>query len=274
MLHDIYPHTFANEFKPDMPIREDDYVFCFAENNILVKKSGDQYELPLKKDIGEVKSGLFFFTLNDKSCFWVLDEVDLPSDDFVYHDVTSFQSFQQKELDWSTMVARQLKTWYERNKFCGKCGSPNQWKTDERAIVCSSCNNVLYPQIAPAIIVAIFKNDQILLAHNVNFREGFYSLVAGYVDVGESIEDAVRREVREEVGIEIKNIRYYNSQPWPYSGSMMIGFLADADGNQTIQVDNHEIEHADWFGRDNLPNHPIARSIAGEIIDKFVNGEL
>nr|WP_321451589.1 NAD(+) diphosphatase [uncultured Carboxylicivirga sp.] len=274
MIQDIFPHTFRNEFLPNLKIQEEDYVFCFHKNSVLLKKHGSQYAIPQKKDIDDVVSSLFFFTLNNKPCFWVLDEVALPSDEFRYHDVTSFQSLEQKELDWSTMVAMQLKNWYERNRFCGKCGSQTKAQEEERALFCPSCQNMIYPQIAPAIIVAIFCNDKLLLAHNANFREGFYSLVAGYVDIGESIEDAVRREVREEVGLKIKNIRYYNSQPWPYSGSMMIGFIAEAEEGQTIQVDNKEIEHADWYTRDNLPNHPVERSIAGEIIEKFVNGEL
>ena len=274
MLQNIHPHTFKNEFLPNQQIQEDDYVFCFHQNNVLLKKNGDEFEIPLKKDIGKVDTTVFLFILNEKPCFWVLDEVQLPSNEFVYHDVTSYQSFQQKELDWSTMVAMQLKNWYERNRFCGKCGTPTTMREEERALVCPSCNHTVYPQIAPAIIVAIFCNDKLLLAHNTNFPESFYSLVAGYVDVGESIEDAVRREVREEVGIQIKNIRYYKSQPWPYSSSMMIGFLADADEGQIIKVDNKEIEHADWYSRDNLPNHPHTRSIAGEIIEKFVNREL
>jgi NAD+ diphosphatase len=165
-------------------------------------------------------------------------------------------------------------SWYAHNKFCGKCGGLTVLKNDERAISCPSCQTTIYPKISPAIIVAIFSNDKILLARGVNFRDGFYSLVAGYVDIGESIEDAVVREVKEEVGLDIKNIRYYKSQPWPFSGSMMIGFIAEADDTQPIRIDEREIIDAAWFSHTNLPNHPQNRSIAGEIIEKFVKGEL
>jgi NAD+ diphosphatase len=122
--------------------------------------------------------------------------------------------------------------------------------------------------------VAILCNDKILLAQGVSFRSSFYSLVAGYADIGESLEDAVVREVKEEVGLDIKNIRYYKSQPWPFSGSMMIGFIAEADDTQPISIDKKEIINAAWFTRGNLPIHPVAISIAGEIIEKFEKKEL
>ena len=122
--------------------------------------------------------------------------------------------------------------------------------------------------------MAILCKDKILLAHNANFEEKRYSLVAGYADVGESLEETVMREVKEEVGLEVKNIRYYKSQPWAFSGSLMIGFTAEAEDNQAISPDMVEITDASWFSRDNLPNHPPKVSIAGEMIEKFEKGEL
>jgi NAD+ diphosphatase len=171
-------------------------------------------------------------------------------------------------------VGFQLRNWYLQNKFCGKCGSKTKEKQDERAIICPTCHAVVFPQKSPAIIVAIVCNDKILLAHNYNFEENRYSLVAGYVEIGESLEETVKREVKEEVGLDIKNIRYYKSQPWPFSGSMMIGFFAEADDTQPICPDNIEITEAKWFCRGNLPNHPPKISIAGEMIDKFEKGEI
>ncbi len=132
----------------------------------------------------------------------------------------------------------------------------------------------MYPKISPAIIVAIINGDKILLANNNNFRSNWYSLVAGYADIGESLEETVKREVKEEIGIDVTNIKYYKSQPWPFSGSMMIGFFAYADKAQAIQVDNKEISHAAWYKRGSLPNHPTNLSIAGEMIDLFENNQL
>jgi NAD+ diphosphatase len=133
---------------------------------------------------------------------------------------------------------------------------------------------IVYPKISPAIIVAIICRNKILLARNSSFPGSWYSLVAGYVDIGESLEEAVTREVKEEVGLDIRNIRYYKSQPWPFSGSMMVGFVADADEDQTISIDMKEIAEAAWFQRGKLPNHSLNVSIAGEMIERFDKGEL
>jgi NAD+ diphosphatase len=165
--------------------------------------------------------------------------------------------------------------WYSQNRFCGKCGTAMQHRTDERALTCPSCNTSVFPKISPAIIVAIICRDKILLARNSNFPGRWYSLIAGYADIGESLEETLEREVREEVGLNVTNIRYYKSQPWPLSGSMMIGFTAEADDSQKIVIDEREITEASWFTRGSLPEYPSsAISIAGEMIDKFNRGEL
>ena len=238
-------------------------------------QNSEGFEIPKKKDlIGHTPDGIFLFTLNNVNCFLVRDCTIPENDQYTYLEINYFRTISRGEIDWCSIVAFQLMNWYEQNKFCGKCGALNVHKHDERAMICPSCQITIYPKISPAIIVAILCNDKILLARGASFRDDFYSLVAGYVDIGESIEDAVIREVKEEVGLDIKNIRYYKSQPWPFSGSMMIGFIADADEEQPIRIDNDEIIAAAWFTRNNLPNHPANRSIAGELIEKFVNGEL
>lgn len=275
MIQDIHPHLFNNTFIVNTGIQQDDHIFHFKGNSLLIKENGHGYEIPIKRELKGVSSdGLFLFTLNNVNCFLVWDCVEPDESNFAYHEINFLRNISQKEIDWTAVVALQLKNWYEQNRFCGKCGSPTVPKQDERAIVCPSCQSTLYPTISPAIIVAIRCDDKILLARNANFKNGFFSLVAGYVDIGESIQDTVRREVKEEVGLEIKNIRYYDSQPWPFSGSMMIGFTAEADGKQPIQIDNNEIVEAAWFTRNNLPNRPPNRSIAGEMIDRFIKGEL
>ena len=275
MIQDIHPHRFSNEFVKTSGIQESDYVFHFKENSLLLKQNGEEAEIPRKKDLKEIDSdGIFLFSLDNTRCFLVWDCEVPDNDNFAYREINYFRTIAQKEIDWASIVAYQLMTWYTQNKFCGRCGGATIRKEEERAVFCPSCQTTIYPKISPAIIVAILSNDKILLARGANFRNNFYSLVAGYVDIGESIEDAVVREVKEEVGLDIHNIRYYKSQPWPFSGSMMIGFIADADDKQPIKIDNKEIAEAAWFSRNSLPNHPQNRSIAGELIEKFVRGEL
>lgn len=275
MIQDIRPHQFDNSFVNSSDILEDDYVFCFKGNALLLIHNGNTQEIPRKKDVAKCPSkGTFLFTLNNTHCFLVWDCPGQKKSPFLYHEIKFRNIIHEKEIDWCSGVAFQLKNWYEQNKFCGQCGGSTEQKISERAITCPSCKTSLYPSISPAIIVAILCKDKILLARGVNFPKGYYSLVAGYVDTGESIEGAIIREVKEEVGIDIKNIRYYNSQPWPFSGSMMIGFIAEADEEQAIIVDKNEIAEAAWFSRSSLPNYPPDRSIAGEIIDKFKTKKL
>lgn len=270
MIQDILPHHFDNTFQSKSYIEANDFVFHFRDNALLLKKEKGEFHLPRKEELNSCASeGIFMFELNHTACFLVWDCESTKNAMLAYYEVSFRNPFCQKEIDWSAGVALQLKNWYQAHKFCGKCGSVTKHKQDERAILCPSCKSILFPHISPAIIVAILCEDKILLARGASFPEGYFSLIAGYLDVGESIEDAVRREVREEVGVEIKNIRYYNSQPWPFSGSMMIGFIAEAKEHQDIKIDGLEILEADWFQGDKLPNYPPDRSIAGEIIEKF-----
>ena len=159
--------------------------------------------------------------------------------------------------------------WFLNNRYCGRCGSKTELKKEERVIVCHECNLEIFPKILPAVIVAIICNNKILLAKGKNYKGDFYALIAGYVDIGESIEETVIREVKEEVGLDIKNIKYYKSQPWPFSSSLMLGFTAEADDTQQIIIDEKEIKEAGWFTRGNLPTHASSLSISGELIAAF-----
>jgi NAD+ diphosphatase len=277
MIHDIYPHRFSNQYLANRSIGETDYILHYQENTLLLKAKGEELTIPQKKDFPDISDkmeSVFLFSLNEVPCFLVWDDLKADESQFEYKDIGFFRTTNQKEIAWVSIVGLHLRNWYNQNKFCGKCGSKTQHKNDERAMVCPSCNTVVYPKISPAIIVAIISNDKILLAHNANFVGNWYSLIAGYVDVGETLEETLVREVKEEVGLDVWNIRYYKSQPWALSGSMMIGYIAEADESQAICIDGKEITDAAWFSRGNLPGHPSTISIAGEMIEKFERGEL
>jgi NAD+ diphosphatase len=153
-------------------------------------------------------------------------------------------------------------------RFCGRCGAQNRQLLTERAKSCSACGLVTYPRISPAIIVLVQNGDRVLLARSPRFPPGQYSIIAGFVESGENLEHAVRREVREETGIEITGIRYTGSEPWPFPDSLMIGFTAEYAGGE-IRIDNHEIVSAGWFDRDHLPLLPPPMSISRAIIDRW-----
>jgi NAD+ diphosphatase len=165
--------------------------------------------------------------------------------------------------------AVQMVSFVSTHRFCGRCGRPTRLVSGEHSVRCDSCDISFYPRIAPAIIVLIRRGEQALLAHAGRFRAGMYSTLAGFVEMGESLEQTLAREVREEVAIEVTNIRYFGSQPWPFPHSLMVGFTADYASGE-IRVDGEEIVDARWFSRDELPNLPPNPSIARQLIDAWL----
>ena len=181
------------------------------------------------------------------------------------------QVFQRFETDGvqAAGLAGHLLAWHRNHQYCSRCGKPNEDKEGERAKICPECGLINYPRLSPAIIVAVVRDGKILLAHSTRFPEDFYSVLAGFVEPGETLEDCVRREVFEEVMVSVKNISYFGSQPWPFPDSLMVGFTAEYAGGE-IKEDGVEISHADWFPPDRLPRIPPRISIARKLIDWFV----
>jgi NAD+ diphosphatase len=175
-----------------------------------------------------------------------------------------------EELIWIAGRANQLVDWSRNHQFCGQCGHPTEGKSEERAKICPACGLINYPRLSPAVIVAVVNGDRLLLASNKRFKSGFYSVLAGFVEPGETLEACVTREIKEEVGIRVNNIRYFGSQPWPFPNSLMVGFLADYAGGE-INADPSEIVDAAWFSADNLPPIPPKITIARHLIDWFVD---
>ncbi|MDR1177219.1 MAG: NAD(+) diphosphatase [Spirochaetaceae bacterium] len=169
--------------------------------------------------------------------------------------------------------AYHLVQWREHSRYCGRCGAENTDHPEELARLCPVCGGLEFPRIAPAVITVVTSGDRILLAHNVRFINRVYSLIAGFVEAGETPEDTVAREIREEVGLEVSGIRYISSQPWPFPNSLMLGFTACCAGG-SIQVDGKEIEDARWFSRDELPELSQYGSISRYLIDRWIQGEL
>ncbi len=165
-------------------------------------------------------------------------------------------------------LAVQLIEWDRTYLFCSKCGAGLKMRQDVRAKECSQCDFLVFPRISPAVIVAVQRDDRILLARSAHFAQGLYSVIAGFVEPGETLEEAVQREVKEEVGIEVKNIRYFGSQPWPFPDSLMVGFTAEYAGGE-IRIDGQEIVDAGWFKTEDFPLIPDRVSISRRLIDWF-----
>ena len=192
---------------------------------------------------------------------------------FAYREISIFRSL---PFDTAALITTSwhLWSWYKSHHFCGKCGQALRPAASERALQCDNCGCMVFPTISPAIIVAITCGDRILLARNANSPFANYALVAGYVEVGETLEHAVRREVLEEVGVHIRNLRYLGDQPWGISGSHMFAFHAEADDNEPIRIQQNELSDAKWFDRSELPERTHAVSIAHELIERFRKSKL
>ena len=160
--------------------------------------------------------------------------------------------------------------WDKHHQYCGSCGTKTLHPKQEFERVCPQCQLSFFPRISPSVIVRIRKDDQILMARSPHFPAGVLGLIAGFVDSGESLEETVHREVKEEVGINVKNVTYFNSQPWPFPDSLMVAFTADYDSGEIV-IDNNEISEAAWYRYDQLPGLPSMQySIAFTLIHDFI----
>ena len=265
------------KFKPMVhgDIERNDNELWFLVNNgqLLVKVDVDYMRIPYFKDIKNLNldfnKGYCLGEFKDGICFGIEINEDIEiNEELKIISLYEAGILLEEELFFIAGRANQIVHWDKTHKFCGKCGSETKNKEDEKAKICTKCNFVTYPVISPAIIVAITKEDEILLAHNKGFKDNKYGIIAGFVDPGESLEECVKREVFEEVVIKIKNIKYYGSQIWPCPNSLMIGFSAEYESGE-IKVDGKEIVKAGWFKKDNFPKIPDKMSIARKMIDYF-----
>jgi NAD+ diphosphatase len=247
------------------------WYFIFNSTEMLVKMDAESPGIPNSEEV-KSQEAIFCFKqylgeLEGHPCYCVeTDERFQPPEGLAFRELRSLLG--QIEEDIFLLAGRsfQIVNWNKMNKFCGKCGALTEAQRSELSKKCPSCGSVFYPRISPAVITAVVRGDEILLAHNKNFRPNWYSVLAGFVEPGETFEDCVVREVMEEVGIRVKNIRYFGSQPWPFPDSLMVGFVAEHESGE-ILVDGVEIEEAAWYRFDNLPHRPMTTTIAGQLID-------
>ena len=251
------------------------YWFVFCKTDIMLKKESEHYTNPLSEEppvaLHPWTHGLNVTPMED----WTEVKavmIDQPITDNPLYEMCGLRpSFYHlsKELYLKAGKCHELLYWDNNTTFCGVCGAPMKMHTDISKR-CTNCGNEVWPQLATAVIVLVHRGNEVLLVHARNFKTDFYGLVAGFVETGETLEEAVHREVEEETGIKIKNIRYFGSQPWPYPCGLMVGFNADYDGGD-IHLQQSELSKGAWFTKDNLPTIPEPLSIARMILDDWIN---
>ncbi|MBQ3077088.1 MAG: NAD(+) diphosphatase [Clostridia bacterium] len=269
MLSDIAPHKFVNAYSLDKPT-PDDYALCYTRNDILLTGAeGEPRAIPTFEQLpGDLlEKGEYAFELDGIRFFLVREkfELELPPAGTSFVPLSQLSTFLPRHVSFTCHTGAHLYRFKRDRAFCGRCGKPMSNSEVERAVVCE-CGAVEYPKIAPAIIVAITdEKDRLVCIRGRNFKGTGYGLVAGFVEFGETFEEAVQREVMEEVGIRIKNVTYYKSQPWPFPDSIMIGFFAELDGDDTLHIQESELSEAVWIPREQLPDTPTSTSISQEL---------
>ena len=260
MLQDLEYGRLENEFHNVYP-SDEDIVVCFKGNMALVNRSeNNELRLPTYKDVlawaavnnwenwNENKTQ-YVFRLQDVNYFIWWGEGGEPADpSYAYESTMTLRQLTSKNIAFGIMTAWHLFDWYRSNRFCGRCGNKTVHDSKERMMRCPHCNNMIFPKIAPSVIVGVTHGDRLLLSKYANRNYTRYGMIAGFTEIGETVEETVIREVMEEVGLKVKNIRYYKTQPWGVTGGLLIGYYCDLDGDdETITLDQDELATAEFF---------------------------
>lgn len=267
------PDSFVSIAKdPNERVPDDSLYFVFLRNNLL---SIVEHGIPraitadeFRWVDAEVDAKIYLGTWRNQHCY-ALDANGSVPPGYSSGELRSWLGRVESSLFYLAGRAKQIIEWNRDHAFCGRCGEETLDHPRDRAKVCRSCRLTVYPRLSPSIIVLVRNGDRMLLARNTQWTHGMFSTIAGFVEPGESIEQTVHREILEEVGIQVNNIQYMGSQPWPFPNSLMLGFHADYKGGEIV-CEDQEIAEARWFRFDDLPNTPGTTAISGWLIDAFV----
>lgn len=269
MFQDIAPHVYHNEFSLK-PAADGDWIFVFSEKGLLCRVEDNAIVLPTLGQLGPAfASSQRLFSIDDRGCYLWEGAVPEAPMGWDYHPTRPLRDCRADEKLFAAAAAGSLRRWYTHNRFCGQCGTLLVHGTKERSQVCPACGNTVYPKICPAVIAAVYDGDRLILTRYRGRPFTKYALIAGFNEIGERIEDTVRREVLEEVGVHVKNLRFYKSQPWTFTDSLLMGFFAELDGSDRITVQEDELSEARWFRRDEIPTDHSGISLTGEMIEYF-----
>ena len=274
MIQDMERGRLENEFYIKEP-SDGDAVLFYRGNDVLIKDTdGGEADFPLFSEVKALfgEDGyIYLFALGGRNYFMPESFCAAESDGWRYEGVRGLYTIMPKELCFAAMTGKHLYYWYGSNRFCGVCGEKTQRDTRERMLYCPRCGNMMYPRINPAVIIGVTDKDRLLMSRYAGRLTGRLALIAGYTEIGETLEQTVIREVKEETGLDVCNIRYYKSQPWGIDGNILMGFFCDLKGDDTIKIDENELSFAGWFSREEITCTDNGISLTEEMISFFKN---
>ena len=276
MIQDIGSHLYDRSYSL-RPAEEQDYALCYRQGKVLLRRMAENvWALPRFADFPtelrpDLTTARHFFALDGVGC--CLCDPD-PAEDALgegweYCSYQTLRTVRPMEVAFAAITGAQLDRWYKSRAYCGRCGAKMQPSEIERAMNCPECGLIEYPKISPAVIVAVTDGDKLLLTRYADRPYRGPALIAGFVEIGETLEDTVRREVLEEVGLHVKNIRYYKNQPWSFTDTLLCGFYCELDGEAEIQLDRNELCEGVWMARHELPERENDVSLTSEMIEMF-----
>ncbi|NLL93171.1 MAG: NAD(+) diphosphatase [Clostridiales bacterium] len=272
MIQDI-DGIFKNEYE-NVEVTGDDYVIVTTGREVLSCYENNIVTFPQFKEIGHYNQIHYLFKIDNSRYFGVSNASGYPIK-YRFNSVEIFREALPRNARFAGITGFGLCSWYDKNHYCGRCGSVMFHDDRERMMKCCECGNMSYPTISPAIIVGVIDGDKILMTKYAGRDYKKYALIAGFNEIGETLEKTVEREVMEEVGIKVKNIRYYKSQPWAFTGTILVGFFADLDGDGTITLDENELAEGVWYKRSDIGDEFADDiTLTREMIIAFKNNEI
>ena len=271
MIQDIYPHKFNNQYDKEAGPVDRSPVLVFQGDKVLADTNG-WLRIPSVAEMPENVKLRFAFKLDNISYF-LAENSDVNIDGYTFTNIREIRGMKncEKHQIFALMTGKHLSDWYRDTSFCGRCGTKMNHSETERAMKCPDCGYTAYPRIMPAVIVGITNGDKMLIT---KYKTGYQhnALVAGFTEIGETLEETVKREVMEETGLTVTNIRYYKSQPWGIANDILAGFFCDVCGDTEIHMDENELKYAQWIERDDIMLQPDSASLTNEMMMIFKEG--
>ncbi len=276
MIQDIEPRIFNNKFN-NKKAEPQDLFLSYEGDTVLVREDKDKLWYPSFSDFEKdyphlIDDAQFLFTI-DEINYYLVDEKSLDSaEGWTYATTNRFRTELKYWRSFAGAVGWQLNRWYSNHRFCSKCGKTMKRSEKERMLYCESCGFQTYPTISPCVIVAVHDGNRLLLTKYAGRAYTRYALVAGFAEIGESLEQTVHREVKEEVGLKVKNLKFYKSQPWPFTDTLLAGFYAELDGDDTITLEEDELSLGVWVNKEDIPPAELNISLTSEMMEAFRTG--